>query len=576
MNIPGYTIKKLLGKGGMASVFLAVDEKFERMVAIKIMSPALSADGNFRERFLREAKIVARISHPNIVAVYDVNNVDKYYYIAMEYHPGGDLKRRIQKGLTVAEVLNITVSVAKALDYAHSKGYLHRDIKPDNILFRADGSAVLTDFGIAKATDNSTNTGFGLTQVGLVAGTPTYMSPEQARGKELGSASDLYALGIVLYEMLTGKPPYEANEAIALAIKHINEPIPKLEGKLKHFQPLLNGLLAKQPEQRFKSGSEVVEKIEALAAGYDFRGDVAAGRPEATKVFQRSLETISSTSFHEAARSRRKLGVVLLGIALLGLAGAGAWFGPKLLAPAARPIPVAVATVPAPVAVSAPLPAPVVAAVSVKPQLDAAAAAFARGDLLTPAGKSAVDAYHEALAIDPGNIAAQTGIQQVVAAVQARVLVALQKRDMSDAQRNIDALRKLEPDNPALPDLARAVTVAKAGGKPVMPVIQSRPAPAPVAAPAPAPAGGEVIASDAPTITVVPAKAEPDDGDDSAAQQQAAYNRMRLNASLALARRALSAGNFAQAVTRYQTVLDIDPDNAEAREGLRKAQAGAH
>ncbi|MDP2229231.1 MAG: protein kinase [Moraxellaceae bacterium] len=278
--IPGYTLISTLGKGGMATVYLAMHEKFEREVALKVMAPALSADAGFRERFLREAKIVAKISHPNIVTVYDVNEVDGVHYIAMEYHSGGDLKARLREGLSVREALTITKEIARALAYAHSKGYVHRDIKPDNILFRVDGSAVLTDFGIAKATEGDAN----LTQMGMVAGTPKYMSPEQARGQQLDGDSDLYSLGIVLFEMLTGRLPYEASDAIALGIMHMNAPIPKLEGRLAHFQPLLDRLLAKQAAQRPQNGTELIREIEALEAGFDFDLKPAAAADQATVV----------------------------------------------------------------------------------------------------------------------------------------------------------------------------------------------------------------------------------------------------------------------------------------------------
>jgi tetratricopeptide (TPR) repeat protein len=329
-----------------------------------------------------------------------------------------------------------------------------------------------------------------------------------------------------------------------------------------------------------------VEKIEALAAGYDFRGDVAADRPEAAKGFHRSLETISATSLQEAARSRRKLQLTLVAGAVLALAGAGAWFGPRWLAPAPAPVArsapapaavaVAAAPAPAPVVVSAPVPAPapVVPVSAAQPHLDEAAAAFARGDLVTPAGRSAADGYRAALAAEPDNAAARAGLDQVATALQARVLAGVQKHDMGEAQRNLEALRKLTPDNPALPDLAQAVAAARATPRPA-----PAPAPASPAAPLPPAAasnGSDGVAREAPVITVVPAAKQGDDSEDDSAAQQAAYNRLRLSASLALARRALATGNFAQAILRYQTALDIDPDNAEAKEGMRKAVAGNH
>lgn len=341
MEIPGYKLVRTLGKGGMATVHLAIQEKFDREVALKVMAPSLSADPSFCERFLREAKIVAKISHPNIVAVYDVNEVGGHHYIAMEYHPGGDLKRRIREGLTVRESLRIAKDVARALDYAHSKGYLHRDIKPDNVLFRFDGSAVLTDFGIAKATEGDQN----LTQLGTVAGTPKYMSPEQARGQPLDKDSDLYSLGVVLFEMLTGHLPYEANDPIALGIMHLNAPIPRLEGRVAHFQLLIDRLLAKQPAQRPQTGTQLIKDIEALEASYRFDQDEVVGANEATAfrpsvmaegqdatVLQAASVPSAPKSASPAPGSRKPLMAAVAGLAVVAVAG-GAWYGLREPAP---------------------------------------------------------------------------------------------------------------------------------------------------------------------------------------------------------------------------------------------------
>ncbi len=259
-SVPGYKILQQLGTGGMATVYLANQERFERVVALKVMAPALAADENYGERFMREARIAARFSHPNIIAVYDVGVKDDYFYIAMEYHPGGDLKERLKKNMTTRQAMSILRQIAAALDYAHNKGFIHRDVKPDNILFRDDGSAVLTDFGIARTMTGNTQ----MTQLGMVVGTPKYMSPEQARGEELDTRSDLYSLGIVFYEMLLGHVPFDGKDSIAIGIKHVKEPVPRLPKQLSALQPLIDRLLAKTPEQRYTTGRQLITELDQL------------------------------------------------------------------------------------------------------------------------------------------------------------------------------------------------------------------------------------------------------------------------------------------------------------------------
>lgn len=262
IDITGYRIKEELGRGGMATVYLAVQESVLREVALKVMSPVLRADPSFGERFMREARIAANLHHRHVVAIHDVGVQGDYHYIAMEYLSGGDIKARFRAGMSLDDCLRVTMEIAEALDYAHAKGFVHRDIKPDNVLFREDGSAVLTDFGIARATDSSTQ----MTRTGAVVGTPHYMSPEQARGRPLDHRSDLYSLGIVFYEMATGHLPYEAGDSLAVGIKHITEPIPTLPERLEDLQPFLERILAKDRERRYQTGAAVASDIRELRA----------------------------------------------------------------------------------------------------------------------------------------------------------------------------------------------------------------------------------------------------------------------------------------------------------------------
>ncbi len=263
LELPGYKIIKEIGRGGMAKVYLARHEGLDRDVAIKVMFPNLAADSSYSERFIREARIVAKLSHHNIVTVFDVGIFEQYHYIAMEFLPGITLDDKIKSGISNSEILSIIKQISAGMYYAHDKGFIHRDIKPENIMFRENGSAVITDFGIARATKSETK----MTAVGTVIGTAHYMSPEQAQGKELTPGSDIYSIGIMLYEMFTGKVPYDADSTIAIVFKHIDAPIPELEGDQKVYQPLLNKLMAKLPENRYLNCQEIIEDIEDIERG---------------------------------------------------------------------------------------------------------------------------------------------------------------------------------------------------------------------------------------------------------------------------------------------------------------------
>ncbi|WP_144393508.1 serine/threonine protein kinase [Pleionea sediminis] len=263
ISIPGYKIIRTLGVGGQATVYLAIQKGFDREIALKVMSPALAADPSFGERFIREAKIVAKLRHPGIVTVFDVGEHDGFYYLAMEFLPETDLRTRITKGMKAKDALWVIQKVAKALHYAHSKGYIHRDVKSENILFREDGEPVLTDFGIAKASNSSTQ----MTQQGKLIGTPQYMSPEQCRGRKLDSRSDIYSLGIILYEMLTQNVPFDGEDSVAVCLQHVTKPVPRLSARQKHYQWLLDRMLAKKVTDRFDDAEKLSQEVEQFLAG---------------------------------------------------------------------------------------------------------------------------------------------------------------------------------------------------------------------------------------------------------------------------------------------------------------------
>jgi serine/threonine protein kinase len=313
IELPGYTIEKQLGRGGMARVYLARHIGLDRLVAIKVLSKDLNGDQSFSNRFMREARIVANLTHQNIITVHDVGVHNEYHYIAMEYLPGDTLDDKLKKNLDTQQILGIIKQIASALDFAHKKGIIHRDVKPDNILFREDGTAVLTDFGIARSAKSETK----MTTAGTVIGTPHYMSPEQAQGQDIGPWSDLYSLGIVLYELLSGEVPFDADSTIAVVFKHITEPVPDLPEQHVQYQPLVNTLLAKEPTSRYQTGREVIADIECLD-----RGDTPAN---ATLIFNQTAinpvvnlnttETDQTTIQHPDKLATRKF-KVLAGIAI--------------------------------------------------------------------------------------------------------------------------------------------------------------------------------------------------------------------------------------------------------------------
>ena len=253
-----YRIIALLGRGGMADVYRAEDERLGREVALKAVPPEFARDPDRVERFEREVRAAAKLTHPNIVTVYEFGQGAGQHFYTMALMPGGDLKARIRAhpgGMPPAEARAVAAAMARALDYAHRQGFVHRDVKPENILFGEDGAPQLTDFGIARAMSSGTR----MTATGMSIGSPHYMSPEQARGQAVDGRSDLYSLGVVLYEMLTGRVPFDAADTFAVGLSHINDPVPELSRERAAWQPVVDRLLAKSPDDRFGSAGELAE-----------------------------------------------------------------------------------------------------------------------------------------------------------------------------------------------------------------------------------------------------------------------------------------------------------------------------
>lgn len=268
MKIVGrYHIQARLGEGAMANVYRAYDPQIQRTLAIKVLKREYCRNPQFADRFLREARAAGALSHPNIVTIYDVGEIEGFPYIAMELLDGEPLdKVAARRGQFPAEeVLKIGRQLADALRYAHDQGVVHRDVKPSNIMLGADGSVKILDFGIARVEQDNAAAGSVRTQVGQVLGTPRYMSPEQALGQELDGRSDLFSVGAVLYELLTARPAFTGASAATLALQITQQPPPPIDVKPecpKGLRFIVEKLLEKRPQKRFQSGAKLLEAIE--------------------------------------------------------------------------------------------------------------------------------------------------------------------------------------------------------------------------------------------------------------------------------------------------------------------------
>ena len=263
-----YELEELVGTGGMSSVFRARDRQLERRVAIKILHQHYATDPEYLERFRREARAVARLSHPNIVTVIDRGDDDGRQYIVFEHVEGENLKELVLRTgrLPVRRALELALAVADGLSFAHDHGLVHRDVKPQNVLLSREGEVKVTDFGIAR----SLHMDQGVTQTGTVLGTGEYLAPEQASGKPVSAATDVYSLGVVLWELLAGDVPFVGENFVAVALRHVNEPAPSLQERRPDVSPRLaaavDRALAKDPARRFSSMKAFAKELRACLA----------------------------------------------------------------------------------------------------------------------------------------------------------------------------------------------------------------------------------------------------------------------------------------------------------------------
>ncbi len=258
-DIPGYELLHPLGEGGMATVYLAKQKSLDRKVAIKILRTVNDDDPErTAQRFLREGRTLAKITHRNVCGIYDIAKVGDVAYIAMEFLDGGTLVDRMRTGISVGESIAVAVQIASALQEAHNQGIVHRDLKPANVMMRGGKVPVITDFGIARElTSNQTK----ITVENMIVGTPVYMSPEQVSGGEIDGRSDVYSLGILFYELITGYPPYKGDNPIQLCMQHLTAPVPQLGEEFAELNPVLAKLLAKKREDRYASMSDFTHAL---------------------------------------------------------------------------------------------------------------------------------------------------------------------------------------------------------------------------------------------------------------------------------------------------------------------------
>ena len=458
MDVPGFKIKQTIGHGGMAIVYLAVQESLSRDVVLKIMSTSHSEGSTFVERFMNEGRIIAGLQHPHIITIFDIGISDDRVWISMEYVNGGDLKNRIDLRMTPIEALELVINIGNALDFAHQRGIVHRDVKPQNILFRRDGTALLSDFGIAKEEETDTE----LTSTGTILGSPFYMSPEQAEGLLVDGRSDIYSLGIMFYEMLTGERPYPGDTAIKVIMQHIQSPVPDLPPGLERFQPLLNGMMAKKRDDRIPTAAALVEQVTKLR-------DAIRREEDPSITSEHEVEELHAAQ-QQLAAEKRRWRLVILGscvvLLLLGLAGmliyveslrsSGLVKQLQHETVSTDPLVSQASTTAAGGANAAPAtdPVPGMGKQDVVQALEWLAKNSLQANRLTqPPADNAYYYFSRLLALDPENEAARNGFSQIAENYVAHAEREFSRRNYGKAQAYIALGLQVAPDNKSLLDL---------------------------------------------------------------------------------------------------------------------------
>jgi tRNA A-37 threonylcarbamoyl transferase component Bud32 len=457
-DITGYRVMRRIGKGGMSFVYLAVQESLDRQVAIKITAPEILRDEISKQRFEQEARTIAKLEHPCIVGIYEVGRSPQgLMYYVMPYLSKGHLGQRDLRN-DEARIISVLRSLLSALGYAHTRGIVHRDVKAENVLFDNADRPVLADFGIALPFRNSTR----ITNVGFAVGSAAYMAPEQARGDNVDGRADLYAVGVLAYEMVTGHLPFQANDALALAVMHAHDPIPPLPSNRRHWQPFISLAMAKTKGQRFRNAEQMLSALDELERKHRIGAAASEAAPEL-------IPPASGTVTDEARTVRRPIARWLgIGTAALALtAGAAWWMASREQAPDFLTTGDAL-----PARVEDPIGSVAVAAGSAPAPNETTTAAAAPDT----AGSGAADAANAATseASDVAAAPADATFRSQALAYDPRVPAA---RELAAAQRQINRLRlstpagdnavesllaarDLSPRDPGLPRLEAALIAA--------------------------------------------------------------------------------------------------------------------
>ena len=427
IQLPGYRIQRTIGEGGGAHVYLALQHSFGRQVAVKVLTASAAEHASFRERFLREAEVAKSLDHPNIVRVIDAGWHRDAPYLIMEYLRGGDLNSNLATGLHMQSVVMAVKDVAAALDYAHGKGVVHRDVKPENILFNEQGAALLSDFGIAAQAREPPRA-----ERGRVVGTPPYMSPEQCNGEAVDGRSDLFSLGVVLYRALTGRLPYDDAPGRSGTVRL---QVPLLPLQLSAFQGVLGKLLAASPERRYQSGAELVTaldqvRIDGLVPDAVVRTEAIATAEIETAITAGRRQGDRHSSAPSVRHKRLFPLSVLVGLLAIAV-GAGTWY---------------IAAQPGGVA-------RLLAQAGLVEHPDAVRAwqdAQALGADPNQGLAAVVAAYRRVLTYDPGHAGATAAIAAVVERSEQEVVDALDAGDSALAEAKLNELADVSPADATL------------------------------------------------------------------------------------------------------------------------------